>query len=228
MTTRRIASLLAAFALTAAACKGTGGQKPPPPPLQAGHGVLPPVVVAAEGLAEDIQADLDTSRWTPARAKLAQIHASDSALRAAVPPTSAPTLARYEAARDSLAAQLGRRDRLAALQSANRMSRVLLAIAADYDRTVPIEVGLLDVAGRDAVYRAEAGDWLGAAASIAELRSRYAAVRAHVAAKDAALGARLAQRLTELDAAVTSKNAARVRAVATGLLNDVDLVERTY
>ena len=44
----------------------------------------------------------------------------------------------------------------------------------------------------------------------------------------ARLNARLAQRLTALDAAVSAKNATRVRTVATGLLDDVDLVERTY
>jgi hypothetical protein len=138
------------------------------------------------------------------------------------------TLASYEAALDSLAAQIGRRDRLASLQSANRMTRVLLAVAANYDLTVPVQVGLLDVAGRDAIYRAEAGDWQAVAASVAELRTQYAVVQAHVAGKDAALSARLAQRLTDLEAAVSAKEATRVRTLATALLEDVDLAERTY
>lgn len=214
MTTRRIASPLAVFALTVAACTSLWGQKP-----RASLGALPPVVVAAEGLAEDIQADLDTLGWSAARAKLAQLQASRSALRAS---------ARYEAALDSLATQMGRRDRLAALVSANGMSRALLAVAADYDLTVPVQVGLLDVAGRDVIYRAEAGDWQQVSVSMAELRAQYAAVQAHVATKDATLNGRLGQRLTALDAAVSAKSATRVRTVATGLLDDVDLVERTY
>jgi hypothetical protein len=240
MTTRRIASLLAAFALTAAST-GRGGQQP-----QASRGALPRVVVAVEGLAEDIQADLDTLGWTVARAKLAQLQASRSTLRTAVladrappagskaskPPgtgkSNAAKVASYDAALDALATQIGRRDRLASLESANRMSRVLLAVAADYDLTVPVQVGLLDVAGRDAIYRAEAGLWQEASASVAELRAQYAAVQAHIVMKDAALNGRLAQRLTALDAAVSAKSATRVRTVATGLLGDVDLVERTY
>jgi hypothetical protein len=228
MTNGRIVSLLAAFALTAAACKGSGGQKSPPPPPQASQNVLPPVVAQVEGLAEDIQTDLDSLGWTAARAKLVELQASDSTLRTAIPAAAAAALATYEAARDSLAAQIGRRARLAALASANRMSRALLAIAAEYDTTVPIQVGLLDVAGRDAINRAESGDWQGAGVSVAELQSQYAAVQAHVALKDTALDARVTRELADLKAAVSAKNAARVRTVATRLLDDVDLIERTY
>lgn len=223
MTARRIASLLAAFALTAAACTGRRGQRPP-----ASHGAVPPVVVAAEGLAEDIQADLDTLGWMAARTKLAQLQASRSALRTAVLADRAANVASYEAALDSLTTQISRRDRLASLESANRMSRALLALAADHDLTVPVQVGLLDVAGREAIYRAEGEHWQDASASVADLRVHYAAVQAHVAMKDAALNERLARRLTALDAAVSAKDATRVRTVATGLLNDVDSLERTY
>jgi hypothetical protein len=221
MTSRRLAVLVTLLALTAAACN-RGAQK-----LQAGHGPLPQVASVAEGLAEDIQSDLDTLGWTDARARLTQLQTNRSTLRTAVVADPA-TLASYEAALDSLAAQIGRRDRLASLQSANRMTRVLLAVAANYDLTVPVQVGLLDVAGRDAIYRAEAGDWQAVAASVAELRTQYAVVQAHVAGKDAALSARLAQRLTDLEAAVSAKEATRVRTLATALLEDVDLAERTY
>jgi hypothetical protein len=211
--TRSIASLCAAFALIAAACTDRGRQ----PPL---------AVVSAEGLAEDIQTDMDTSGWTAARAKLDQLQASRSALRKAV--SDSLKNAEYGAALDSLAAQVERRDRLASLLSANRMSRVLLAISADYELTVPVQVGLLDVAGRDAIYWAEAGDWRRALIAVAQLWTQYAAVQDHIAAKNAALNGRVAQQLAALEAAISTKNATRVRAVATGLLDDVDLVERTY
>ena len=206
MTIRSIVPLLATLAVGVAACTGRGGTQKP-----TGRAALPADVALAEGLAEDIQTDLDTLGWTAARDKLAQLQASSAGVKL-----------------DSLAAQIGRRDRLGALQSANGVSRALLAIAADYTLTVPVEVGLLDVAGRDAIYRAEAGEWPGAAAAVAELRARYAAVQPHVAAKDPALDGRFARRLAELEDAVKARNAARVRTVATGLLDDVDVVERTY
>jgi hypothetical protein len=188
---------------------------------------LPQVASVAEGLSEDIQTDLDTLGWTEARARLTELQTNRLALRTEVLEDST-AFAPYEAALDSLAAQIGRRDRLAALQSANRMGRALLAVSANYDLTVPVQVGVLDVAGRDAIYRAEAGDWQAVAGSVAELRTQYAVVQAHVDGKDAALGARLVQRLADLDAAVSGKDATRVRALATGLLNDVDLIEGTY
>jgi hypothetical protein len=225
--TLRITFLVAALAVTEIVCAGPARQN-----TVASRVALPPVVVAAEGLSEDIQTDLDTLGWTAASTRLAQLQASRSALRTAVLPDSgtanAASVARYETALDSLTVQIGRRDRLASLESANQMSRVLLAVAAGYALTVPVQVGLLDVAGREAIYRAGAADWQGASAAAAEIRTQYAAVQAHVVVKDAALDGRMARQLTALDAAVSARNAARVRTVATGLLNDVDLVERTY
>jgi hypothetical protein len=211
MTTTRIAPLLAALALTAAAC--TGNRK-----TETNHSAVPPAVVAAEGLAEDMQADLDTLGWGAAGAKLARLRDESTAMR----------MAGYETTLDSLAAGITRRDRLAALQAANRASRLLLAVAATYKVTVPVNVGLLDVAGRDAIYRSEAGRWQDASAAVAELRANYDAIQGHVASSDAALDQRLAQQLQALHAAVSARNAGRVRNIATRFLDDVDLVERTY
>jgi hypothetical protein len=219
MATLRITSLILAPALAAIALAATTRVD------SFQGGAVPPAVLTAEGLAEDVQTDLDTSGWQSARAKVAQLQTNRPALRNAVGSGNVVT---YEAALDSLIVQTGRRDRPASLESANAMSRALLAITSGYDITVPIQVGYLDVAGRDAIYRAEAGRWQDAAASSAELRANYAAVRAHVAGKDPTLDVRLRQRLNALDGAVSAKNAVRVRVVATGVLDDVDLIERTY
>jgi hypothetical protein len=214
MTTRRIAQLFVALAVTTAACNGSRKGRTEPNRAAAVH----PAVVAAEALAEDIQADLDTLGWGAARAKLAQLRNQSTAIR----------VAGYEATLDSLAAAITRRDRLTALQAANRASRLLLTAAAAYAVTVPSNVGFLDVAGRDAIYRSEAGRWQDASAAVAELRANYDAVQAHVAGKDAALDQSIAQGLRALDAAVSARNATRVRSIATSLLDQVDLVERTY
>ena len=186
---------------------------------------VPPAVLTAEALAEDIQADLDTSGWQAARAKVVQLQANRVALRVAA---SGSRFASYETALDSLTAQVQRHDRPAALIAANEMSRVLLTITADYAPTVPVQVGYLDVGGRDAIYRAETGRWQDASAAVAELRANYAVVRPHLADANPTLDRRLRRRLNELDGAVAAKGAARVRTIATALLDDVDLVERAY
>jgi hypothetical protein len=219
MTRLHIAFLILAPALAATALAGTARIDG----VQAG--AVPRVVAAAEGLAEDIQADLDTLGWQAARAKLAELQLNRTLLRAAVPALKA---VRYETALDSLTAQIARHDRAAALSSANQLSRVLLTITADYDLIVPVQVGYLDVAGRDAIYGAATRRWQDAAGAAAELRANYAIVRAHVAAKDRTLDQRVQRRLSELDGAVAAKNTVRVKAIATTLLDDVDLVEQTY
>lgn len=188
-------------------------------------GTVPPAVVAAEGLAEDIQADLTARNWPMARTKLADLQTNRPKLHAVLP---AQESAGYEVALDSLISQVGRQDRPASLQSANRMSRAIVGMMANYDVTVPVQVGYLDVAGRDVIYAAETGRWQDASAAAAELRANYARVGTHLAGKDQTLDRRFRQRLGELDRAVAAKSAVRVRAIATALLNDVDLVERTY
>jgi len=84
------------------------------------------------------------------------------------------------------------------------------------------------VAGRDAIYAAETGRWQDASAATEELRANYTGVGTHVAGKDSTLDRRVRQQLSQLDRAVAAKSAARVRAIATALLGDVDLVEQTY
>jgi len=185
----------------------------------------PAALVRAEGLAEDIQADLEAGNWTMARTRTAELQTNRPALRAVLRPRK---LAGYEAAADSLSAMLSREDRPAALQWANRVSRAIVGIMANYDLTVPIQVGYLDVAGRDVIYAAEGARWQDAAAAARELSANYAGVGPHVARTDQTLDRRFRQRLREVDRAVAAKDAVRVRAIATALLDDVDLVEQTY
>jgi len=219
MRASHIAVLVIAVALSAVALAATsnvdGPQTRP----------VPTALVAAEGLAEDIQADLEAGNWTLARTKVADLETHRSALRALLRPGK---IAGYEVALDSLISQLRRQDRPASLQAANRLSRAIVGLMADYDVTVPVQVGYLDVAGRDVIYAAEAGRWQDASAAARELRANYAAVGTHVAGTNQTLDRRLRQRLSELDQAVAAKNAVRVRAIATALLDDVDLVEQTY
>jgi len=187
--------------------------------------VVPPAVTIAEGLAEDIQADLETRNWTMAQTRVAELQKNRLRLRVLLP---APKIAGYEVAFDSLTAQLKRQDRLASLQSANHMSREIVNIMGNYDLTVPIQVSYLDVAGRDAIYAAEGGRWQDASAAVTELRANYAIVQARVAGKDSTLDQHVRQQLNGLEVAVTAKSVTQARAIATALLENVDLIERVF
>jgi|SRR5712664_342573 len=219
MKVRQIAVVILAAAVAGVALAATArvdGRQAAAPPRS---------LVVAEGLAEDIQADLDARNWTMARTRLAELEKNRVALQRVLP---ARDIAGYGVTLDSLISQLGRLERLPALESANRLSRAIVGLMAKYDVTVPVQVGYLDVAGRDAIYAAETGRWQDASAATEELRANYAGVGTHVAAKDSTLDRRVRQQLSQLDRAVAAKSAVRVRAIATALLEDVDLVEQTY
>jgi cobalamin biosynthesis Mg chelatase CobN len=105
---------------------------------------------------------------------------------------------------------------------------VLAAMSADYRSRVPVQVALLDVAGRDAIYAAEDGRWSEAAAAVRELRSTYAQVSGHVTKAQRPLNDRFRQTLDALAGAVSKQDVTQARREATSLLDDVDLIEGTY
>jgi len=140
----------------------------------------------------------------------------------------AAEIAGYGVSLDSLISQLGRQERAPALQSANRLSRAIVGFMGKYDVIVPSQVRLSGCRRPGRIYAAETGRWPDASAAAEELRANYAGVGTHVAGKDSTLDRRVRQQLTQLDRAVAAKSAARVRAIATALLDDVDLVEQTY
>jgi len=150
----------------------------------------------AEGLAEDIQADLDARNWTMARTRLAELQKNRVALQRVLP---AGEIGGYGVSLDALISQLGRQERPAALQSANRLSRAIVGFMAKYEVMLPAQVGYLDVAGRDVIYAAETGRWQDASAAAEELRTNYTGVGTHVAGKDSTLDRRVRQQLSQLD-----------------------------
>ncbi len=192
----------------------------------------PAAVETADGLAEDIQADIDALAWRAADAKLTRLLAETDGVIRSMPDESGDRtsgkLGEYRSGLDSLMARVARRERLGALEAANGLSRVLAATAQGYSTPVPVSVTLLDVAGRDVIYQSEGGRWSEASGSAGELRSAYAAVRAHVARANASLDGHMRQSLDEIDARISVQDTAGARAAANLLLADVDLIEQTY
>jgi len=242
MLRTKLLSIAIAVSLAFAGCTGEQGEGPEP-----GAGALPAQIATAEGLAEDIQTSIDSLNWSAAGGKLSQLQSglpdleqavmADGGEDAAQEPPGGDTeaadadtteLASFRDALDSLATQVGRRERLRALESANTLSRLLVLMAGDYAATVPAEVGTLDVAGRDVSYRTEGGRWGEAAASVSELRSSYAAVQTHVSGRDAALDTRVRRTIDGLAGAVAAQKVEQVKTLAAGLLDEVDSIEKLY
>jgi len=134
----------------------------------------------------------------------------------------------YVNALDSLAAAIARRSRAGALTAGNRVSRVVAGIMADYPTKVPVDVTLMDVAGRDVLYAAQQGRWGDAANATAELGRNYAVVQVHVRARDSALNRRVTAEIVRLQRAVVSRARDRATSLALALLEDVDRIEQTF
>jgi hypothetical protein len=188
--------------------------------------VLPSPVEQAEALAEDVQTYLDQNAWPAAEAKFRQLRAVGEKL-ASVGVAETKRSA-YVNALDSLAAAIARRSRAGALTAGNRVSRVVAGIMADYPTKVPVDVTLMDVAGRDALYAAQQGRWSDAAKATAELGRSYTAVQVHVRGRDPALDRRVTGEIARLQRAVASRAPDRATSVAQALLEDVDRIEQTF
>jgi hypothetical protein len=224
------------LAVGGAGCKGNhGGQTAPASPSVATDsvvaatptaGVLPPPVEQAEALAEDVQTYLEQNSWPAAEAKFRELRVVGENL-ASVGVAETKRSA-YVNALDSLGAAISRRSQADALTAGNRVSRVVAGIMADYPTKVPVDVTLMDVAGRDALYAAQQGRWGDAAKATAELGRSYTAVQVHVRARDPALDRRVRAEITQLQGTVASRARNRAMSRAQALLEDVDRIEQTF
>jgi hypothetical protein len=230
------AVLTGVLAVGAAGCKANhGGQTAPASPSVAtdsaaaaapAAGVLPPPVEQAEALAEDVQTYLEQNAWPAAEAKLRELRVvGDNLASVGVAETKRSA---YGNALDSLGAAITRRSRAGALTTGNRVSRVVAGIMADYAAKVPVDVTLMDVAGRDALYAAQQGRWGDAATATAELGRSYTAVQAHVRARDPALDRRVTAEIARLQRAVASRGRGRATSLSRALLEDVDRIEQAF
>jgi hypothetical protein len=187
---------------------------------------LPAAVDQAEALAEDVQTDIAQLAWTAAEARTHELKSRGERLEAAGVPQ--PKRSAYRRAVDSLGAAITRRNRSDALTAGNHVSRIVTAIMADYPTKVPVQVVYMDVAGRDVLYAAAQGRWNRAAAPVAEVGASYAAVQAHVKARNPALDQQVSSEIGQLQRAVVARERDRATSLAQALLEDVDRIELTF
>ncbi len=187
---------------------------------------MPASLEKAEGLAQDIQDDIQNGSWAAAQSKLSGLRTLTDTLSATGAASS--NVGFYTASVDSLATAVRAHQRYPALQAANSMSRALTAMMAPYPTTVPIQVAYMDVAGRDGLYDAKQGHWGPAGDAVTEMRQNYGAVAAHVKQKSPRLDQRIRAEIAALQKAVARRSSARFSTQATKFLEDVDNVEKTY
>jgi len=187
---------------------------------------LPHPVEQAEALAEDIQADIDQGAWPAATSKLDSLRTLADRLAAAG--VSGTQRSAYGSALDTLNAVVVVKSKDYALVAANRVSRIVTTMMADYASRVPVAVAYMDVAGRDALYGARLDRWSDVSDAALEVGRNYASVEAHVQARDSVLGRRVASEIKQLQDAVSAKSKTGAAGSAEAILNDVDRIEQTY
>ena len=117
----------------------------------------------------------------------------------------------------------------ATTQAANDASAPLIELLSHYDVGHPVQVGRLDVIGRQIVIDADGRDLAAAGTRVAAARTEWTAVRADVLTHDGAkVAARADAALDALQRAVDARDATTVSRKATELLEIVDTMEGLY
>ena len=219
------------LAVGVAGCKGTQGGQPSAASATAAAStptasVLPPAVEQAEALAEDVQTDLEQNAWPAAEAKVRDLRGVRQKLDSIGIPQTKRTA--YGNALDSLGAAITRRSQADALTAGNRVSRVVTGIMAGYPTKVPVDVTMMDVAGRDALYAAQQKRWGDAAHAAGEVERSYAAVQVRVRARNPALDGQVTTEIAQLHHAVDSRAADQAVRLARALLQNVDRIEQAF
>lgn len=224
------------FALSVAGCQG--GEKGPAggdstasaPGSDSTHApavrVLPRAVEQAEVEAEDIQADIDQGAWPAAEVRFDALRSLGDSLHAQG--VEASKRSAYGSALDTLHAVVLARSKSFALSAANRVSRIVASMMADYPTKVPVSVTYMDVAGRDVLYAAQQGWWSDASNAALEMERNYAAVQTQLEARDSVLERRVTSEIKQLQDAVGSRSRGGAARLAQALLDDVDLIEQTF
>ena len=230
---RRQAVIIGAVSLLmAAGCERAeegqyGAPGAAPAAEQPGGGApVPPVLEQAKELSEDIQDTINANKWDSAQRMATQLQSTATELRSMH--TKPQEVAMFDSAVASLAANVKARNRIAADTSANRASYAAITIMASYRPRVPVSVGYMGVAARDAMYKAELGDWKGVSQAISELDKNYASVASHVRDRNPELDTAFRAHLDALKKAAQAKDANAVRQANQVILDHVDKIEQTF
>lgn len=218
--------------LMAAGCKRAEeeryGEAPGAAPAaeQPGGAMVPPVLERAEELTEDIQDSINANKWDAAQRMTTQLQSAATELRTVH--AKPKEVAMFDSAIAALSANVKAKNRIAADTSANRASFAVITMMSSYRPRIPVSVGYMDVAARDAMYKAELGDWKGVSHAISELDKNYASVASHVQNRNPQLDTSFRAHLDALKKAAKSKDANAVKQASQVILDEVDKIEQTF
>ena len=217
--TQRVTSIgtSALLAVMVCAC-GTSTRPPPAPPVN---------VRALESNAEDVIDQIDAGRWARAAASSDRIRRTWNGYRDRAPLRDGEAATVNDAVSE-LSAAVDRRDSIAADQAGNAVSRVIVELIAREHPVPPVQVGRLDVIGRQLLIDSRRADVAAIARDAADARREYEAIEAAVNERGAPTATRAAAIIRSIDAAEASGSLDAAGHAARRLLAVVDRIERLW
>ena len=192
---------------------------PPPKPL-----------LTIEEQAEDIGDRVPGKGWPRIAADVKAIKAAWARFQsgAKADGVSATTIDDFNGALDRLVAAAKAKNGAATSQGANDISRVTVELFGSYQLDAPVQVGRLDVIGRQIELDLDADNPDGVTSQIDEARAQWEAIRADVATRSAAVPTQVDATLDALGEAQRAGNTRLLHAETRVLLELVDSIEELY
>ena len=190
---------------------------------------VPDALASLEAGAEDVIDLVPDGAWAKIAREVSAMRTTWDGFRTTAASVDTSMADRIDRALSSLTDAAKAKTGPGTTQAANDLSAPLIELLAHYALGHPVQIGRLDVIGRQIVIAADARDLAAAGALVAAARGEWAAVRADVVARD---GTKVAAQsdavLDALQRAVDARDATTVSRKATELLELVDAMEGLY
>jgi hypothetical protein len=191
---------------------------------------LPESLVTLEEAAEDIIDQVPGANWEKIDTDVADMAEAwqQYEAQAAADGASQDRITELDAALTRLAEVAGAKDGPATAQAANDVSRPIVELFALYDIGPPVQVGRLDVIGRQIVLAVDAGDLSAASDEVANAQAEWDAIAKDVSPRDRDVAAEIDATIDALRTAAENGDSAALTTNADALLELVDAVEVLY
>lgn len=192
-------------------------------------GAVPEPLAALEASAEDVIDQVPHEEWAKITADVGDLQAAWDEYQADATAVDATSAARLDRALGTLAEATAARNGPATEQAANDVSAAVVELFAHYDLPHPVQIGRLDVIGRQIVIDASRGDLAGAAVQVTAAKREWEAVRADVLDHDGeGVAADADGAIDALTNAASTGDLASLTSEAARLLEIVDEMEGLY
>jgi hypothetical protein len=181
-----------------------------------------------EAASEDVIDQVPRERWTRIDAGVSTMQRSWRRYRREATVVDARQARRLDGALRRLATSASRRDGFGTQQAANDVSAPVVELLDHYALGHPVQVGRLDVIGRQVVLDVGLGRFDAAARSVRSAREQWLVIRASAGHRGPRVAARVDHVLARLRTEVSARDATASKNDANDLLELVDALERLY